>query len=185
MNNRIWTLGAPHPEMEMIERLLRHCGETVVYATMPDGQRVRPETAYRCPIPDVPADATVYAVECIDTLPDGWIRIDHHRPGDPGYGRPPEEFLPASSLGQVIAELARQESLPAGWRCEEQGLESAPVGCIKWNQYGPYWHVGITPADAARRFTWGELLYDHSLVLPVDIVLAAAASLGRRWYEIV
>lgn len=35
------------------------------------------------------------------------IRIDHHRPGDPGYGRPPEEFLAASGIGQVVAVLLR------------------------------------------------------------------------------
>src|SRR5690606_9299299 len=50
-------------------------------------------------------DSTVYAVECIGELPEGWIRIDHHRPGDPGYGCPPSVFFPASSIGQVIAEL--------------------------------------------------------------------------------
>lgn len=32
-------------------------------------------------------------------------RVDHHRPGDPGYGRPPEEFLAASSIGQVVSLL--------------------------------------------------------------------------------
>src|SRR5690606_7352832 len=53
-----------------------------------------------------------YAVECIDVLPDNWwVRIDHHRPGDPGYGRPPAEFLAASSIGQVIAELAKTGAL--------------------------------------------------------------------------
>src|SRR5690606_38859652 len=124
----------------------------------------------------VPAGSTVYAVECIDMLPNNWwVRIDHHRPGDPGYGRPPAEFMAASSLGQVIAELARRQNLPAVWRCEEHVLERAPNGCVKGNPYGPYWHVGITPADASRRLSWGELLYDHSLVLPRAFVLAAAA----------
>ncbi len=28
--------------------------------------------------------------------------IDHHRPGDPGYGLPPGQYLAASSLGQVL-----------------------------------------------------------------------------------
>jgi hypothetical protein len=39
-------------------------------------------------------------------------RIDHHRPGDTGFGQGPEEFLSASSLGQVIKELARLGLLP-------------------------------------------------------------------------
>lgn len=106
-HHRLWVLGAPDPEMELIERLLRGLGESIVYATDESGRRVHPGSAYRCPVPSVPEGATVYAVECIDELPAGWIRIDHHRPGDPGYGRPPSEFLPASSIGQVLVELDR------------------------------------------------------------------------------
>src|SRR5690606_31605785 len=87
--------------------LLRQCGETIIYATDASGQRVHPGSAYRCPVPSVPDGSTVYAVECIDVLPSGWRRIDHHRPGDPGYGRPPSDFLPASSVGQVLLELDR------------------------------------------------------------------------------
>src|SRR5690606_4175915 len=79
----------------------------IVYATDVTGQRVYPGNAYRCPVPEVPEGSTVYAVECVGELPEGWIRIDHHRPGDPGYGKPPEEFLPASSIGQVLIELDR------------------------------------------------------------------------------
>src|SRR5690606_29571355 len=83
------------------------CGESVVYATDSTGQRVHPGSAYRCQVPAVPDGSTVYAVECIGELPEGWRRIDHHRPGDPGYGRPPSDFLPASSVGQVLRELDR------------------------------------------------------------------------------
>ena len=111
MTNRVWVLGAPDPEMELIENILRQCGETVLYATDESGRRVHPGNAYRCPIPSTPEGATVYAVECIDVLPEGWVRIDHHRPGDPGYGRPPEEFMRASSIGQVISALARSGAL--------------------------------------------------------------------------
>src|SRR5690606_7026148 len=100
MTHRIWILGAPDPEMEAIESLLRKCGEHVEYALDDRGARVTPATAYRCPLPDVTADSTVYAVECLDVLPEGWVRIDHHRPGDPGYGRPPHEFLSVSSVGR-------------------------------------------------------------------------------------
>src|SRR5690606_16297070 len=107
MANRVWVLGTQDPEMELIDRLLRQCGEEVIYATDSSGQRVHPGSAYKCPIPEVPENSLVYAVECIDKLPPGWIRIDHHRPGDPGYGRPPEDFFSASSIGQVLVELDR------------------------------------------------------------------------------
>src|SRR5690606_16634612 len=118
---QLWVLGASDPEMEQIARLLTECGEPVTYATMPDGSRVRPEQAYRCPVPTVPAGTTVYAVECLDQLPEGGVRIDHHRPGDPGYGRPPAEFLSASSIGQVVWILASQDRLPRDWEYAEIG----------------------------------------------------------------
>jgi len=178
MADRIWIMSSSDPEMETIEGLLREAGERIIYALGPDGARVRAADAYRVAAlsEPIPAGSVVYRVECDGpAIPPDAVVIDHHRPGDPGYGRPPEEFLPASSIGQVIAELARQENLPAVWRCKGQGLESAPIGCVKWNPYGPYWHVGITPADASRRLSWGELLFAHSLVLPNDIVLTAAA----------
>lgn len=127
--DRIWVLGAPDPEMEMIERLLVDAGERVEYATVwRDGarRRVTPAEAYA---PDVEIGAglrglraTAYMVECapavlVGSAVDGidWsgtaITIDHHRHGDPGYGRPPAEFLPASSIGQVISVLAKTGAL--------------------------------------------------------------------------
>lgn len=140
MRHRLWVLGAPDPEMEAIEGLLRQCGEEIIYATDEGGRRVHPGNAYRCPVPEVPEGSTVYAVECIDTLPDGWVRIDHHRPGDPGYGRPPVEFMPASSIGQVIAVLATMrtwcEETPDGktyypWEIpiQKAGWRTLPGGC--------------------------------------------------------
>lgn len=151
MQNRIWILGAPDPEMELIESLLRECGEEIIHATDESGRRVHPGNAYRCPTPDVPDGATVYAVECIDVLPEGWVRIDHHRPGDPGYGQPPEEFLPASSIGQVIAEL----SIMRTWR------EETPEG----NVYFP-WEIPIEPAG--WRTLPGGCHHDHDSKWGID-----------------
>lgn len=31
MRHRVWVLGAPDPEMEMIERMLRDAGESAIY----------------------------------------------------------------------------------------------------------------------------------------------------------
>src|SRR5690606_131322 len=150
-NTRVWILGAPDPEMELIERLLRKCGESVVYATDALGYRVHPGNAYRCPTPEVPEGSTVYAVECLDVLPEGWVRIDHHRPGDPGYGRPPEEFLEASSIGQVIAELATMR----WWR------EETPEGKV----YFP-WEIPIEPAG--WRTLPGGSHHDHDSTWGID-----------------
>lgn len=126
MNQRLWILGASDPEMEAIKKLLTECGESIEYATL-DGSRVRPGNAYAAPLSrDAIAHAlsggTVYLVECIampmagrdsTTVREQTICISHHSPGDPGYGRPPSEFMAASSLGQVVSELARVADLPA------------------------------------------------------------------------
>ncbi len=119
---RIWILGASDPEMEAIERLLRECGEHVEYALTEDGQRVRPHNAYQAACPESITGGmgeifrAVYRVECAwgdysyESLQCCVTPIDHHRPGDPGFGRPPREFLTASSLGQVCAVL--HEEIP-------------------------------------------------------------------------
>lgn len=120
LTSRVWILGASDPEMTMIEKLLRDCGEHVAYATV-GGKRVHPGNAYAasdCRWTLDPADCTgpswsgvTHMVECCAIQTAGILPtvviIDHHRPGDPGYGRPPAEFLAASSIGQVVAELAR------------------------------------------------------------------------------
>lgn len=119
---RIWILGAPDPEMEAIERLLAEAGERIAHAVGAGGERVRPGDAYRATAHRYAVDCGAagdaeiwYLVECVVPTPAGCVvtRIDHHRPGDPGYGRPPDEFMLGSSIGQVIAELARCGALPA------------------------------------------------------------------------
>jgi hypothetical protein len=102
-----------------------------------------------------------------------WV-ADHHDPGDPGYGRPPAEFLAASSLGQVISALARSGQLPA-WPAggygdgtpgeleyTEEEDEDWPAGwaiCVRGPREPEY--LGAPPAR------W--------LAIPTDLVLAAAA----------
>lgn len=109
MDERLWILGAGDPEMEAIEGLLRSVGENVVYA-MNSGKRVHPGNAYKGEISSntTSLSATeIFLVECEVPVMEGvwWTVIDHHRPGDPGYGQPPENFWEASSVGQVFAKL--------------------------------------------------------------------------------
>jgi hypothetical protein len=132
----VWVLGAADPEMERIASLLRDAGESYVHATIA-GRRVRAGDAYRADLPDEAISAacagcTIYLVECVRPMaewsgrpaevrysgrPGGVVIIDHHRLGDPGYGVPPAQFLIGSSLGQVLAELARLGVLVAReWR---------------------------------------------------------------------
>jgi len=171
--------------MEIIERLLRECGEHVEYATVwRDGarRRVTPAEAYA---PDVEIGeglrgmrATAYMVECapavlVGSSMDGidWagaaVKIDHHRPGDPGYGRAPEEFFEASSIGQVIAELARLDVLPEDWRYV--GIH--PDDPTYWDREGE-----LVPLPGGRTVRyWHALGVRYEYRIPADHVLAAAA----------
>lgn len=121
---RLVVLGADSDsEMIQIERRLRAAGEIVAYATI-QGSRVHPGNAYRAtgwtffPWSPIVGEAffddggQIVFVECfVAGSGPAFERptiIDHHRPGDPGYGRPPEEYWEASSLGQVCALLGVQ-----------------------------------------------------------------------------
>lgn len=170
----LWVLGAPDPEMEEIEALLRNAGERYAYALV-DGERVRPEKAYRGTAHRYAVDCgppgeaeNWFLVECQVPTPDcaRVVHLDHHRPGDPGFGRPPAEFLAASSIGQVVAGLARLALLPQSWdRLPWMVPEQAAPGVFTApgtppGTDDPDWWVGICGAIAR---------------VPVDLVLAAAA----------
>lgn len=131
---------------------------------------------------------TVYWVEC--RAADGHVivsgsyvefAIDHHRTGDPGYGRPPEEFLSASSIGQVIAELARFGRLPepaeggrmdAPWSYTHHYLPHAAVGTFLLRR-GVY---GSAPGAIFLVSEDEESGEGYGRRIPLDIVLTAAAS---------
>lgn len=114
----LWVLGAGDPEMEHIEQVLREHGQNYAYAVDGLGKRVTSANMYSASGCDEHPDYSYYAkvvfVECcyIQSLATSvamvatTVHIDHHRPGDAGYGRPPSEFLPASSIGQVLSLLA-------------------------------------------------------------------------------
>ncbi|MCI0438074.1 MAG: hypothetical protein L0177_02960, partial [Chloroflexi bacterium] len=40
------------------------------------------------------------------------VMVDHHRPGDPGFGKPPSEYWRASSIGQVWNFVVNGEHVP-------------------------------------------------------------------------
>jgi hypothetical protein len=170
MERVVVILGAADPEMEAIEALSREAACAVGYATH-RGERVRPETAYKADGVEgvdlaaaCDAAGLIVVVECApaaDCDHWGWIRtglvpgreaevdcaavvlrVDHHRPGDPGYGRPPAEYWQASSLGQVCAALgveptpelrlvaAADHCLAAAYRGECPGVD--PDELMAW-----------------------------------------------------
>lgn len=176
--NVVIIAGAADPEMEAIERLAADSGIPVVFAQH-QGHRVHPGVMYQTESLSgaIPDGATILAVECDGpAIPDAATRIDHHRPGDPGYDRPPSEFLSASSIGQVISELARLDLLPDYWpvlrRC---GMP--PANPFRWVNSGQ----GFSDRGGTH-CGWAVCLPDVSdgppdcaALVPEDLVVIAAA----------
>ena len=199
LSKRLWILGAPDPEMEAVEVLLRKCGEAIEHATV-GGERVHPGNAYRADSPVVhTADhdwsrsvcdgcaVDYYRVECDWAGSQDSRVIDHHRPGDPGFGHGPQEFFESSSIGQVVLELARLGSLPASWvRPHEHSGAGAP-GQLRLKGYRGQWLV------SEPRAYLGEVQPRHyqGVLVPDDLVYTAAADhcLGAayagecQWWE--
>lgn len=110
-------LGATDPEMVAVAELAARFGVEVVQAEAPgrDGKLapVGPWNAYKASTAPKPGDLWV---ECspADTTHYRWlayaIHIDHHNPGDRGYGVPPKLAFEASSLGQLLRALKGRAS---------------------------------------------------------------------------
>ena len=105
-----FVLGGPDDEMALIRTLILAAiaagldAELVEAAAGP-----RSEAQYASPVEPRAGDVWI---ECAPAVGGraaieaaGGTRIDHHIPGDPGYGRPVEEAFAASSLGQLVRLL--------------------------------------------------------------------------------
>ena len=121
MTNYYFVLGAKDPEMDRIEELLiQHgCSYGYMFVDNPNDmnayRRVHAGNAYVGEhtyehSKSVEADTTpIYVfIECgFETgYTKPFERIDHHRPGDPGYDMGPDEFWEASSVGQLYKFLS-------------------------------------------------------------------------------
>jgi hypothetical protein len=107
--------GAKDPEMNEIEYIAGKCCPGLSYprpATV-NGVRVHAGNAYAADShPKLKQGDTLFCIECRPReIPDGVnvVVIDHHRPGDPGYGLPPSKFWEASSLGQFVRMIESDE----------------------------------------------------------------------------
>lgn len=110
---KYFILGAPDPEMQAIEELVLAHGHQVVYATS-GGRRCLPLNAYvadNLTGPVGPWDQGVVWVECALQFAVPRIEIiDHHQPGDFGYGMAAQFYWEASSLGQCCAMLGVEKT---------------------------------------------------------------------------
>jgi len=188
-------LGAADPEMTAIEAVLRAAGVSYLYADSAPGVRVHAGNAYTVPLPQIAiqrarAGGEIWLVECChlshlrlllpaadaNTVRARTVRVDHHDQGDPGYGVPPEDFLPGSSLGQVVARVARMDRLPAAWpRCREEHDSS-----VAEPTSGSIWR-GAPPGEDGRCDIVAADIWlvttptSRAIAIPQALVLAAAA----------
>lgn len=133
---KVFVLGAADPEMEEIERVVRECGHEVRYATQRE-RRVRADNAnYADGVNEVlPYPREVIFVECrVMGLPLDHV-VDHHQPGDPGYGGQAADYLQSSSLGQVLAYLGLeatplQRIIAAADHCPTQAYRGECPGVL-------------------------------------------------------
>lgn len=99
---QFFVLGADDPEMKRIEQCLKENNIRYIFAEK-DGVRVHAGNAYEAnnEIDCLEEANGVGFIECwVKNITPSYI-IDHHRPGDPGHGKPPELCWEASSLGQL------------------------------------------------------------------------------------
>jgi hypothetical protein len=178
----LWILGAPDPEMEAIERLLIQAGQKVAYATVA-GQRVTPDSAYQadgttCEY-ELAEESLPVFVECEVHGIKPWLVVDHHRPGDPGYRVPPEEFLMGASIGQVIAALARMDAIPANvtWVSPDPIVTSpgqSPAG-----RFAFVYHMWVVSTNPRHGITPWHKVYPEVLFIAASDHCLMAAYQGR------
>jgi hypothetical protein len=164
--NRIWILGEADPEMDSIESFLRGAGEDVAYA-MKVGARVHSRNAYEASgLTNLDEYEEIVCVECSIDAFDGEGRvvlIDHHRTGDAGYGKGPDLFLEASSLGQVLLHIAPSEA----------HFEQNPDGGEWLRGYETEAETSLSGEEI--EFV-NELVPDATLIAAADHCLAAACN---------
>lgn len=157
MKKLFFVLGAPDHEMREIERVVTAAGHACAYATVA-GKVVHSYEAYRATGIDglVPSGHEVVFVECaVMGLRRDHV-VDHHRPGDPGYGCPPAQFLEGSSLGQVLALLGLTPT-------SEQLVIAAADHCLSAAYRGQC--PGVSPQELQR---WREQTRSTARGLPAE-----------------
>lgn len=155
-------LGAQDVEAKFIEQMCREHGVPVGYA-LHGGERVNPRTAYRTEAYEFDGEVSTHwdrvtcMVECRAHDHQHIRYIDHHFPGDAGYGQPPENYWEASSIGQVAKFIgceptltrrlvaAADHCLEAAYRGRCPGVD--PAELLKFRAAEKAAHRGCTVDD--------------------------------------
>ncbi len=116
MQPRYFVIGADDPEMRCMVGILNARHEMIIEAKV-NGSRVHPSNAYDGNNANeiVGTGSDIITIECAVSGVVPTKVIDHHRPGDPGYGLGPDRFWEASSLGQLCRYL-KIADVPHGFR---------------------------------------------------------------------
>lgn len=170
---KCFILGAPDPEMKEIEKVILEAGHEVRYA-LQRGFRVRAQNAYSADTVNKPfdADAELIFVECeVLGLTPSQV-ADHHKPGDPGYGKPPSEYLEASSLGQVLKMLGmeatqEQRIIAAADHCPTQAYRGEcpgvlPTALADWRTRSRAERRGVSPEEMEKAIEQARLLLESA-----------------------
>lgn len=155
-----FVLGAPDHEMQEIERVCIEAGLAYAYATI-GGSVVRSHEAYMADgmtVPVVAPGSRIVFVECAVMGLRYSDIVDHHSPGDPGFGKTPEQYYEGSSLGQFLTMIGRE---PTAY----QRVIAAADHCLTAAYQGLC--PGVDPADL-RAFR--EQTRSKARGLPVDVL---------------
>lgn len=163
MSKKVFFLGAEDPEMKRIRYILKGEGHTIVQAKK-DGELVHPGNAYEANnSTEIPDGATVFFIECAvkGIIPN--VIIDHHRPGDPGYEKSPEQYWEASSLGQLCRILGIEPTqsdrvLAAMDHCFNAAMKGKCPGVTKQEVYD------IKVSESSRFLGISEVTFNEKVV---------------------
>jgi len=130
-------LGGFDTEMKEIETILKSKGYTIEYAKK-NGNRVQRREAYLADSPKPKAGQVWIECSHLDYTKKemkslGIEVVDHHNPGDPGYGRSPLEYFESSSIGQMhqligLKATERSKLIAAADHCLRLAYESQCPG---------------------------------------------------------
>ncbi|MBC8741875.1 hypothetical protein F6X40_35595 [Paraburkholderia sp. UCT31] len=167
MDKYFFILGAPDFEMQAIRAVIASQKLWFSHAKIGgrDGRNVRSHNAYGADSYQghILPNRKVVFVECDIQRMKADVVIDHHKPGDPGFGRPPSEYLEGSSLGQVLNLLEIEVT-------HEQRLIAAADHCLAHAYQGRC--PGVDPEELLR---WRMQAKADLQRIPLDTVLGQIA----------
>ena len=111
-----FVLGGDDTEMRYISDILEENDLRFVFASDSMGERITRRRAYETDIPKLnrkqvwvecrPRHYTSHEMQSL-----GYHLIDHHNDGDPGFGKSPQNYWEASSIGQVCELIGHPKTI--------------------------------------------------------------------------